>query len=218
MSKSLYVRALALLLVAALAALAAGCGGGEEKAAKKESAAAGAEAGKASAAGAGKQAGAAGVAKAEDDGMANAVAMGKTAAAVDLKYDMSVKPDVGQPFEVELAFIPRVAAEALEVEASGMAGLVLASGSKARFENVVAGERYVAKMLVQVNQPGLYYIGVTAKMVSKVQAEARTFSVPIVVGTVLPAEQKPSPAAAAPGATVKSMQAVETATPAEQKK
>jgi hypothetical protein len=199
------------------ASLVAACGGSEDKAAKQAAATAAAEAGKAGKpATAGTAADAAG-AKAEGEGMANAVAMGKTAAAVDLKYDMTAKPAVGQPFEVELAFLPRMPADSLEVEASGMAGLVLAGGSSAKFENVVPGERYVAKMLVQVNQPGLYYIGITAKMVSKVQTEARTFSVPVVIGTP-PPEEKPAAAAAAPGTTVKSMSAVETTTPAEQKK
>jgi hypothetical protein len=207
MSKTAFARVLALVV---LASLAAACGGGEEKAAKDNAAAA-------QAGGAAKKPESAPAVKAEDDGMANAVAVGKTAAAVDLKYDMRAKPAVGQPFEVELAFIPRVAAESLEIEASGMAGLVVASGGAARFESVVPGERYVSKLLVQVNQPGLYYIAITAKMASKVQAEARTFSVPVVVG-MSPPEEKPAAAAAAPGETVKSMKAVETATPAEPNK
>ena len=47
-------------------------------------------------------------------------------------------------------------------------------------------------------------------MASKVQTDARTFSVPVVVGP-LPAAEKPAGAAAAePGATVKSTPAVET--------
>ena len=58
----------------------------------------------------------------DDQRMANAVATGKTAAAVDLKYDVLAKPDVGQPFEVELALLPRVAADALEFEGDRRAG------------------------------------------------------------------------------------------------
>ena len=202
MSKTALSRALAILV---LASLATACGGGDQKAAKDDAATAAAPAGKVK-----KKAGPA--PGAEDDGMANAVAVGKTAAAVDLKYDLTTKPALGQPFEVDLAFLPRVTAESLEVEASGMTGLVLASGGTSKFDNVVPGERYVSKLLVQADQPGLYYISVTAKMVSKIQTEARTFSVPVVVGTT-PPEEKPAAAAAAPGETVKSMPAVETATP-----
>jgi len=75
------------------------------------------------------------------------------------------------------------------------------------------GERYTTKVLVQVSEQGLYYIGVTAKLTTRIQTDARTFSVPVVVGTP-PAEQKPAAAAAASAAAgseaLKTMPAVET--------
>jgi len=46
-------------------------------------------------------------------------------------------------------------------------------------------------------------------MVSKVQSEARTFSVPVVVGAVTAAE-KPAPAVDTSGEAVESMPAVES--------
>lgn len=202
-TKTALVRALAL---AVLASLAVACGGGEEKAAKE--AAAAASAAKKAKGKAGDGAGAAAV----DDGLANAVAVGKAAAAVDLRYGLSAKPTIGQPFEVELTFIPRVPADTLEVEASGMPGLVVAGGATAKFgPPVIAGERYSTKVLVQVTENGLFYVSVTAKLASKVQTDARTFSVPVVVGP-MPAAEKASAAATAaePGATVKSTPAVET--------
>jgi hypothetical protein len=196
-------RALALT---ALATLAMACGGGDEEKAAAEKAAPAVAAGDVS-----KQAVAA-EAKAADDGLANAVAVGKTAAAVDLKYDLAARPGLGQPFEVELVFVPRMAADALEVQATGMPGLVVAGGADAKFEQVVANEKYAAKVLLQVTEPGVYYVGVTAKLVSKVQTDSRTFSVPIIVGE-LPAVQKPAPATAAAssgGEAVEASKAVET--------
>jgi hypothetical protein len=199
MIKTVLVRALALAM---LASLAVACGG-EEKAAK--------EAAAASAAKKAKDKGKAGDAAAEEDGLANAVAVGKAAAAVDLRYGIATKPAIGQPFEVELTFIPRVAADTLEVEATGMPGLVVAGGSTANFgPPVTAGERYSTKVLAQVTETGLFYISITAKMASKVQTDARTFSVPVVVGPLPAAEKSAGAAAAEPGATVKSTPAVET--------
>jgi len=195
-------RALSLTV---LATLAMACGGGDEKAAAEKAAPAVA-AGDVS-----KQAVAA-EAKAADDGLANAVAVGKTAAAVDLKYDLAARPGLGQPFEVELVFVPRMAADALEVQASGMPGLVVAGGADAKFDQVVADERYAAKVLLQVTEPGVYYVGVTAKLINKVQTDSRTFSVPIVVGE-LPAVEKPAPAvtgANSGGEAVEASKAVET--------
>jgi hypothetical protein len=200
-TKTALVRVIA---VTVLASLAAACGGGEEKAVKDDAATAAVSKQQK------KPSDAAPAAAAVDDGLANAVAVGKTAAAVDLRYGLNAKPAVGTPFEVELAFTPRVHADSLDIEASGMPGLVIASGATAKFAPVKADERYSAKLLVQVTQTGLYYIGVTAKLTSQVQTDARTFSVPVVVGA-LPAAQKPE-AAAAPGETVKSTPAVETTT------
>ena len=124
--------------LAVLAALAVACGGGDGKPAAKaaKSAAAAGEASKKVAETPGKAA---------DDGLANAVAVGKTAAAVDLKYDLPTRPAAGQPFEVELVFLPRIPADTLDVQATGMPGLIVAGGATAAFAPVAVGERYVAK-------------------------------------------------------------------------
>ncbi len=149
----------------------------------------------------------------DDKRMANAVATGKVGAAVDLKYDVLAKPDVGQPFEVELALLPRLAADALEVEVTGIPGLTVVSGGVTRFEGVMAGQRYVAKVLVQADAPGIYYANVVAKTITQVLTEARTFSVPLVVGA-MPAAQKIEPTKDASGEAIQSLPAEESTGPA----
>jgi len=144
--------------------------------------------------------------------MANAVVTGKTSAPVDLKYDVLAKPDVGKPFEIELALLPRLAADALEVEVTGIPGLTVVSGGATRFEGVAGGSRHVVKALVQADAPGIYYANVVVKMVTQVQTEARTFSVPVVVGAV-PAAQKVQSAKDASGAAIQSMPAEESTGP-----
>ena len=145
----------------------------------------------------------------EDKNMANAVATGKTAAAVDLKYDVPVKPVVGEPFELELAFLPRLAADSLKVEVTGIPGLTLISSGTSQFDGVGAGDRHVMRLLVRADAPGLYYVGVAVKMVTKVQSDARTFSVPVAVGQVQ-AAQKAAPEMDATGQPVESMPAAES--------
>jgi hypothetical protein len=98
----------------------------------------------------------------------------------------------------------------LQVEITGMEGLTVVSGGALAFENVRTGERYAGKVLVQADAAGLYYIGLVAKMSSKVQTEARSFSVPVVVGTAPAAMQKPAPDVDAAGQPIESMPAVET--------
>jgi hypothetical protein len=193
-----------LLAVVALTAVLAACNrGGDEQAAAT-----------AASAGTGTAADAAAPAaeSPDDKRMANAVATGKVGAAVDLKYDVLAKPDVGQPFEVELALLPRLAADALEVEVTGIPGLTVVSGGTTRFEGVTAGERYVAKVLVQADAPGIYYANVVAKTITQVLTEARTFSVPLVVGAV-PAAEKVEPARDASGEAIRSLPAEESGGP-----
>jgi hypothetical protein len=186
-----------------MTALLAACGGGEEqpasapapKAADKPPVAATAPA------------------KADDPDsrLATAVATGKTSAGVDLKYDVAARPDPGQDFQIELVFLPRVAADTLEVEVTPIPGITIVSGATARFENVVAGERYTAPVVARADGQGLYYLGAVARMATKVQTEARTFSVPVVVG-VAGASQKAAqtPAQDASGQPIESLPAEES--------
>jgi hypothetical protein len=190
-----------VLAVVALAAVLAACGRGEEETAATPATPA--------ADGKPADAAAAPAESPDDKRLANAVATGKLAAPVDLKYDVLAKPNVGQPFEIELALLPRLAADALEGEVTGIPGLTVGSGGASRFEGITAGERYVAKVLVQADAQGIYYANVVAKMITQVQTEARTFSVPVVVGAV-PAAQKTQPQKDASGEAIQSMPAVES--------
>jgi hypothetical protein len=105
--------------------------------------------------------------------------------------------------------VPRLPADALEVEVTAIPGITLVSGGTARFENVVPATRYTSRVQVRADKPGLYYLGVVARMVTQVQTEARAFSVPAVVGNAL-AVAKPQPDVDATGQAVESMPAVET--------
>lgn len=190
-----------ILALVALSALLAACGGGDEQVAAKPPAAPAAE---------GAAGGAPSAESPEDKRMANAVVTGKTSAPVNLKFDILSKPDVGTPFEIELALLPRLAADTLDVEVAGIPGLTVVSGGTHRFEKVLAGDRHVAKVLVQADQPGIYYVNVVARMITQVQTEARTFSVPVVVGMVAPAA-KTEPQRDAAGEAIESLPAVESA-------
>ncbi len=146
-------------------------------------------------------------AKAVEDAKATATS-GKSAAAVDLEYDVLAKPEPGQPFEIELVFVPRLPADVLEVEVTPIPGIVVMSGGSERFESVTPATRYSSRVTVRADQPGLYYLGVVARMVTKVETEARAFSVPAVVGA-LPAEAKPQAEVDSTGQAIQSMPAEE---------
>lgn len=145
----------------------------------------------------------------DDSHMATAVVTGKTAAAVDLKYEIAERPEPGRPVEIELSFAPRLAADVLRASVSGVEGLTVVSGAAATFESVEAGERYRSSLVLQADGPGLYYVTVAAEMVTAVQTDARVFSIPVAVGTV-PSQAKAEPAVDADGQAIQPMPAEET--------
>jgi hypothetical protein len=202
---SLYRRQIRVLALIAAALVLNGCGGRNDDEAGESGSTKRAAAKPSTPASTGS-----GEAVVGDEHLANAVVVGKSVAPVMLKYDIPAKPQVGTPFEVSLTFLTRQAADALEADVTGMPGLTIVSGGQARFEGVTGAGRYVSKLSVSADADGLYYIGIVARMVSKVQTEARSFSVPVVVGTAPLDMQKPAPATDAAGEPIEPAPATET--------
>jgi hypothetical protein len=140
--------------------------------------------------------------------LAAAVVDSKTTAPIDMQYDVLAKPALGQPFEVEMTFTARLPADKLETEITEAPGLTLVGEKSATFSPVEGGQSYAAKVLVQGDNPGLYYIGVIAKMSTKVQTETRAFAIPVVIGDP-PSARKATPDKDATGQAVQSMPAQE---------
>ena len=140
--------------------------------------------------------------------LASAVVDGKTTAPVDMKYDVLAKPALGQPFEVEMTFTTRLPADKLETEITAAPGLTLVGERTATVSPVEPGQSYSSKVLVTGDNPGLYYIGVVAKVSTKVQTETRAFAIPVVIGDP-PSAQKANPPKDSTGQAVQSSPAQE---------
>ena len=193
----------ASLLLVALSGVVAGCGGKEE-----DSDAAARKAAAPPAADATAPADQPPVSR-DDRRPANAVTAGKAGAAVDLQYEVAPRPEVGQPFMIEMTFVPRLPANSIDAQLSATPGLRITSTETVRFSDVLANERYTTQVMVVGEAPGLYYVGVVARMASQAQTDARTFSVPVVVGTP-PAAEKPQPQTDASGTPIVTLPAEET--------
>ena len=182
-------------------ALVTACGGGSDE----QAAAAKSEKAKAD-----KTAPAAPPANADEkhERLAAAVVDSKTTAPIDMQYDLLAKPELGQPFEVEMTFSARLPADKLEVEITEAPGLTIVGEKTAAFAPVERGQSYASKVLVKGDNPGLYYIGVIAKMSTKVQTETRAFAIPVVIGDPLSA-QKANPPKDSTGQAVQSVPAQE---------
>lgn len=205
LATSLSAAARALMAVALAGVLAAGCGTSTEDqgtASNKAAPAAPAKVAQAVTAASAPDA-------RNDDHMANAVVTSKSAAAVDLKYDVLAKPEVGQTFEVELRFLPRLPADSLEAQIGDMPGLTLLGERTLKFVKVGTSQPYKARVPVRADAAGLYYLSVIVKMTTQLQSDTRAFSVPVVVGTAPAPARKPAPAKDATGRPIEPMPAKE---------
>ena len=138
--------------------------------------------------------------------MARAVGDGKPGAAVDNRYDISAKPEVGKPMEVQIAFVPRSGVEALAAVISGMDGITVAGNLKPHFDNVQAGNSYQHNFTLLPDRNGVYYVTVAVTTTLSGASIGRTFSIPFVVGNA-PVQEKAAPPKDAEGQAVEAMKA-----------
>ena len=141
--------------------------------------------------------------------MATAVADTKTSAPIDLLYDLPTKPEIGQPFTLELVVKPRLPADALDVEIGESPGITIEGERMTRFLDVESAQPYKFTVTAHSDAPGLYYVTVITKVSTQVQTQGRAFSVPVVIGNP-PAAQKTAPQTDASGQPVESMPATES--------
>jgi hypothetical protein len=143
--------------------------------------------------------------------MARAVGGGKPGAAVELKYEIASKPQVGVPTEIEIALIPNPGVEAMDATVSGMDGITLAGPLVASFPKVSGGEAYKHTFSLLADREGVFYVTVSVMTQLGGAKMGRTFSIPFVVGNAS-LNQKPAaePQKDASGQPIQPMRAEET--------
>jgi len=141
--------------------------------------------------------------------MARAVGNGKPGAAVDIRYELSAKPAVGTPTELQVAFIPSAGVDSLQAKFSGMDGVTLAGTLEPSFAQVEAGKPYTHTVSLLPDRAGVFYVTVVVNTDIGGSKLARTFSVPFVVGSV-PVQKKSEPVRDARGEAVEPMKADES--------
>jgi hypothetical protein len=151
-------------------------------------------------------------AKAPDDPtakMARAVGDAKPGAAVEIRYEILDKPEVGKPTQIEVAFIPRAGVDSLDATISGMEGITVAGDLKAHFEKVASGKPYQHTFSLLPDRAGVYYVTVSVTTTLGGASIGRTFSIPFVVGAPV-AQQKATAPNDASGQAIESMKGEES--------
>jgi hypothetical protein len=115
-------------------------------------------------------------------GMVEAVTQGKSQTPVALKFDLLQRPTLGQPLEIAIALLPQTAASAAAIEVTGAEGLQLAEGGgRIDFPAVEAAQVYRGSIKLTPTAEGLSLLTLSVTLTRDQLAEARTFSVPILV-------------------------------------
>lgn len=134
----------------------------------------------------------------------------KPGAPVELKFELKDRPTAGVPLPIELAFVPLQDTDYLRATFIATEGLTVQELSgAAEYRNVDAGGVYRYTLTVVPREDGVYYASVIVVMELPNGAEARSFSIPVIVGT--PAEEqaasKQQPPTDATGQPIESMPA-----------
>ncbi len=129
----------------------------------------------------------------------------KPGAAVAMWFDIKDRPAAGSPLVIDLAFVPQAATEHLRATFIATDGLSVQPGSAPlEYRNVEAGGVYRHTLTVVPREDGAYYVSAIVLMETPNGPEARTFSIPVMVG-VPEVVTKPAPPQDASGQPIESM-------------
>ena len=149
----------------------------------------------------------------------SAVSSGKPGAPVGIKFDITAKPQAGTPLDIVIGIAAQSESIAsLEVYFKASDGLqVLAGAQSARLEKPQPGSPVMHTVRVLAPRDGMYFLSAVALVEGAGDGAslARTFSIPIIVGTgASAASQKATPVVTdAKGERLAPLSATETTAP-----
>jgi hypothetical protein len=127
-------------------------------------------------------------------GMVEAASQGKSQTPVTLKFDLLQRPVVGQPLEIAIALLPQIPANPATVDVSGSEGLQLAAGdARIEFPSVEPAQVYRRSIVVTPAAEGVLFVTLSVSLKHDEMTESRVFSVPIIVGEIVAADQASGP-------------------------
>jgi hypothetical protein len=128
-------------------------------------------------------------------GMVRGVAPGRAEdAAVDLKFDVKSRPEVGKPVTIDIALLPNVASEVMNVTYLANEGLTVQTSTlPSRYERVHPGSVYRHQATVVPRDNGVFSLSAVVMVQTEAGDVTRTFSIPVVVGAPPDEEKSAAP-------------------------
>ena len=114
-------------------------------------------------------------------GMVQAAPQGKSQVPVELKYDITQRPKVGQPLDIDLALVAQIAASPASIQVTGADDVSVApSPNQFDIPSEEPGEVYRETVHVTPNAEGVVLLGVTVLLKHDEIVDQRVFSIPII--------------------------------------
>jgi hypothetical protein len=115
-------------------------------------------------------------------GMVEAASQGKSQLPVQLKFDLSQRPMVGQTVDINIAVMPQIDASGADIEVAGGEGLTIPPGAnQVELAAVAAGEVYRQSIKVSPTAVGVLLLNLTVSLKHDEMTESRAFSIPLIV-------------------------------------
>jgi len=113
--------------------------------------------------------------------MVEASAQGKSQLPVQLKFELTQRPKVGQALDINLALIPQIDASPAIIKVNGGDGLTVGSETtEFAIPAAAAGELYRQTVNVTPAAEGILILGVTVSLKHDEVTDLKTFSVPLI--------------------------------------
>lgn len=118
--------------------------------------------------------------------MVEAVPAGEGKVLIHLKFELNERPEVGNPFEISLVFIPVSPLERLYARFSAGEGLEVVKGSQTeQIARPIVGSAITHSLTVVPKRNGIFNVQAAVLMDSETESLSRTFSIPLIAGSGL---------------------------------
>jgi len=115
-------------------------------------------------------------------GMVEAAGPGKSQVPVQLKFDLTQRPMLGQALDINIAVLPEIDANPAGIQVTGGEGLTVAPGANPiDLSAVEAGQVYRQSVRVTPTAAGVLLLSLTVSLKHDEMTESRAFSIPLIV-------------------------------------
>jgi hypothetical protein len=114
-------------------------------------------------------------------GMVQAAPQGKSPLALEMKFDLGSRPQVGKPLDVNVALIPQMAGGPASLQVTGLTGFTSAEAGAFEIPEVEPGQVYRHTLKLTPSSEGLQVVNVSVSVKNEDVSDTKVFSIPVIV-------------------------------------